>query len=185
MTPLVWPSSSRKGSSSSARKASCRPSSPGSTGIGHTRWATHGKPTERNAHPHLSEDRRIAVIHNGIIENFAQRKKILQAEGRVFRSDTDTEVFAYEVSKHYRGDLFEAVREARRTLVGAYAVVVASVDEPGVLVAARSGPPIVLGRGEGENFVASDPTALLAWTRDMIFLEDGDVARVDAGGIRI
>jgi glucosamine--fructose-6-phosphate aminotransferase (isomerizing) len=159
--------------------------SAGTTGIGHTRWATHGKPTERNAHPHLSEDRRIAVIHNGIIENFAQRKKILQAEGRVFRSDTDTEVFAYEVSKHYRGDLFEAVREARRTLVGAYAVVVASVDEPGVLVAARSGPPIVLGRGEGENFVASDPTALLAWTRDMIFLEDGDVARVDAGGIRI
>jgi len=158
---------------------------PGTTGIGHTRWATHGKPVERNAHPHLSGNRRIAVIHNGIIENFAERKKALKAQGQVFLSDTDTEVFAHEVERRYEGDLFAAVRSARQTLVGAYAVVVSSVDEPGVLVAARSGPPIVLGLGEGENFVASDATAVLPWTHKVIFLEDGDVARVDAGSIRI
>ena len=158
---------------------------PGTTGIGHTRWATHGKPIERNAHPHLSGNRRIAVIHNGIIENFAERKNLLKAEGQVFLSDTDTEVFAHEVERRYRGDLFGAVREARQTLVGAYAVVVSSADEPGVLVAARSGPPIVLGLGEGENFVASDATAVLPWTRRVMFLEDGDVARVDAKSIRV
>ncbi len=158
---------------------------PGTTGIGHTRWATHGKPIEKNAHPHLSGNRRIAVIHNGIIENFAERKRALKAKGQVFLSDTDTEVFAHEVEGAYRGDLFTAVRDARKTLVGAYAVVVSSIDEPGVLVAARSGPPIVLGVGEGENFVASDATAVLPWTRRVIFLEDGDVARVDAGSIRI
>jgi glucosamine--fructose-6-phosphate aminotransferase (isomerizing) len=157
----------------------------GTTGIGHTRWATHGKPSERNAHPQLSGDGRIAVIHNGIIENFAERKRALQAEGQTFKSETDTEVFAHEVGRRYRGDLFAAVREARKTLTGAYAVVVSSAQEPGVLVAARSGPPIVLGRGRGENFVASDPTALLSWTRDVIFLEDGDVARVDAEGITV
>jgi len=145
---------------------------PGTTGIGHTRWATHGKPIERNAHPHLSGNRRIAVIHNGIIENFAERKSLLKSQGHVFLSDTDTEVFAHEVERCYRGDLFAAVREARQTLVGAYAVVVSSVDEPGVLVAARSGPPIVLGKGEGENFVASDATAVLPWTRQVIFLEE-------------
>ena len=158
---------------------------PGTTGIGHTRWATHGKPVERNAHPHLSGNRRIAVIHNGIIENFAERKKALKAQGQEFLSDTDTEVFAHEVERCYEGDLFAAVRTARQTLVGAYAVVVSSVDEPGVLVAARSGPPIVLGVGEGENFVASDATAVLPWTRKVVFLEDGDVARVDAKSIRI
>ena len=158
---------------------------PGSTGIGHTRWATHGKPIEKNAHPHLSGSGRIAVIHNGIIENFAERKNALRADGEVFVSDTDTEVFAHEVERHYRGDLFAAVRDARQMLVGAYAVVVTAIDEPGVLVAARSGPPIVLGEGEGENFVASDATAVLPWTRRVIFLEDGDVARVDASSIRI
>jgi glucosamine--fructose-6-phosphate aminotransferase (isomerizing) len=158
---------------------------PGTTGIGHTRWATHGKPVERNAHPHLSGNRRIAVIHNGIIENFAERKKALKAEGQEFLSDTDTEVFAHEVERRYEGDLFAAVRVARQTLVGAYAVVVSSVDEPGVLVAARSGPPIVIGIGEGENFVASDATAVLPWTRKVVFLEDGDVVRVDAKSIRI
>ena len=157
----------------------------GLSGIGHTRWATHGKPTERNAHPHLSGSGKIAVIHNGIIENFAERKRALQEQGDRFLSDTDTEVFAHEVELHDRGDLFVAVQEARRELTGAYAVVVASLSEPGVLVAARSGPPIVLGVGDGENFVASDPTAVLPWTRRVVFLEDGDVARVDAKTIRI
>jgi glucosamine--fructose-6-phosphate aminotransferase (isomerizing) len=157
----------------------------GTTGIGHTRWATHGRPTEQNAHPHRDCTGKIVVIHNGILENFAERKAVLAAAGCKFSSETDTEVFAHEVERAFRGDLFAAVRHAASLLRGAYAVVVSSSEEPGVLVAARSGPPIVLGIGEGENFVASDPVALVPWTRDVIFLEDGDVARVDARGIRI
>jgi glucosamine--fructose-6-phosphate aminotransferase (isomerizing) len=160
-------------------------SSVGTTGIGHTRWATHGRPTEANAHPHTDCSGKIVVIHNGIFENFAERKASLAAKGHKFRSETDTEVFAHEVEEAFRGDLLAAVRHAASVLTGAYAVVVSSSEEPGVLVAARSGPPIVLGLGQGENFVASDPVALVSWTRDVIFLEDGDVARVDAGGVRI
>jgi len=160
-------------------------SSAGTTGIGHTRWATHGRPTEDNAHPHRDCRGKIVVIHNGIFENFAERKAELAAAGHRFVSETDTEVFAHEVEQAFRGDLFEAVRHATSRLTGAYAVVVSSSEEPGVLVTARSGPPIVLGLGKGENFVASDPVALAAWTRDVIFLEDGDVARVDAGSVRI
>ena len=157
----------------------------GTTGIGHTRWATHGRPTEANAHPHRDCTGRVVVIHNGIIENFAERKAALAAAGHEFASETDTEVFAHEVEAAYAGDLFAAVRKATSLLRGAYAVVVSSSAEPGVLVAARSGPPIVLGLGSGENFVASDPVALVPWTRDVIFLEDGDVARVDAQSVRI
>jgi glutamine---fructose-6-phosphate transaminase (isomerizing) len=160
-------------------------STAGTTGIGHTRWATHGRPTAGNAHPHTDCDGRIVVIHNGIFENFAERKAALSSAGHRFSSETDTEVFAHEVEQAFRGDLFEAVREAASRLTGAYAVVVASSDEPGVLVAARSGPPIVLGLGQGENFLASDPVALVPWTRDVIFLEDGDIARVDARGVKI
>jgi len=160
-------------------------SSGGTTGIGHTRWATHGRPTEANAHPHRDCSGKVVVIHNGIIENFGERKAALAAAGHKFTSETDTEVFAHEVEQAFRGDLFAAVRHAASLLRGAYAVVVSTSDEPGVLVAARSGPPIVLGLGQGENFVASDPVALVPWTRDVIFLEDGDVARVDAGSVRI
>jgi glutamine---fructose-6-phosphate transaminase (isomerizing) len=160
-------------------------SSAGTTGIGHTRWATHGRPTAGNAHPHTDCEGRIVVIHNGIFENFAERKTALSSAGHRFSSETDTEVFAHEVEQAFRGDLFEAVREAASRLTGAYAVVVTSSDEPGVLVAARSGPPIVLGLGKGENFLASDPVALVPWTRDVIFLEDGDIARVDAQGVKI
>ncbi len=160
-------------------------SSAGTTGIGHTRWATHGRPTEGNAHPHTDCTGSIVVIHNGIFENFAERKAELAAAGHRFSSETDTEVFAHEVEAAFRGDLFEAVRHAASRLTGAYAVVVSSSEEPGVLVAARSGPPIVLGLGQGENFVASDPVALVPWTRDVIFLEDGDVARVDCRSVRI
>jgi glucosamine--fructose-6-phosphate aminotransferase (isomerizing) len=160
-------------------------SSPGSTGIGHTRWATHGRPTEVNAHPHTDCTGRIVVVHNGIFENFAERKEALHAAGHRFSSDTDTEVFAHEVEAAFEGDLAGAVRRAVANLSGAYAVLVSTSAEPGVLVAARSGPPIVLGIGEGENYVASDPVALAPWTRDVLFLEDGDIARVDASGIRI
>ncbi len=160
-------------------------SSPGSTGIGHTRWATHGRPTEPNAHPHTDCSGRFVAVHNGIFENFAERRAVLEASGHRFSSETDTEVFAHEVEASYTGDLFTAVRSATKKLSGAYAVVVSSSAEPGVLVAARSGPPIVVGLGTGENFVASDPIALVPWTRDVVFLEDGDIARVDAAGIRI
>ncbi len=159
--------------------------SPGSTGIGHTRWATHGRPTESNAHPHTDCTGTIVVVHNGIFENFAERKKALRAAGHRFTSETDTEVFAHEVEAAFQGDLAAAVRRAIGNLSGAYAVVVSTSAEPGVLVAARSGPPIVLGIGVEENFVASDPVALALWTRDVVFLEDGDIARVDATGIRI
>ncbi len=160
-------------------------SSPGSTGIGHTRWATHGRPTEVNAHPHTDCTGSIVVVHNGIFENFAERKEALRAAGHRFTSETDTEVFAHEVEAAFEGDLTEAVRRAVGNLSGAYAVAVSTSAEPGVLVAARSGPPIVLGVGVGENYVASDPVALAPWTRDVLFLEDGDIARVDANGIRI
>ena len=157
----------------------------GATGIGHTRWATHGRPTEINAHPQTDCTGKIVVVHNGIFENFAQRKTVLKTAGHKFTSETDTEVFAHEVEAAFHGDLLAAVREAVRNLTGAYAVLVSSSREPGVLVTARSGPPIVLGLGQGENWVASDPVALVPWTRDVIFLEDGDVARVDAAGVRI
>ena len=157
----------------------------GRTGIGHTRWATHGRPTEENAHPHTDCDGKIVVVHNGIFENFAERKAELAAAGHRFTSETDTEVFAHEVEANFDGDLFRAVQKATKRLTGAYAVVVSSSLEPGVLVTARSGPPIVLGIGSGENWVASDPVALVPWTRDVVFLEDGDVARVDAAGVAV
>ncbi|MDQ5871605.1 MAG: glutamine--fructose-6-phosphate transaminase (isomerizing), partial [Acidobacteriota bacterium] len=160
-------------------------SAPGSVGIGHTRWATHGRPTEENAHPHTDCKGQVVAVHNGIFENFAERKAELRASGHRFTSETDTEVFAHEVEEAFRGDLFEAVQAATRKLSGAYAVLVSSSAEPGVLVAARSGPPIAVGLGENENWVASDPVALVPWTRDVVFLEDGDVARVDAKSVRI
>ena len=157
----------------------------GTTGIGHTRWATHGRPTEANAHPQTDCSGNVVAVHNGIFENFPERKAALQAKGHRFTSETDTEVFAHEVEEAFTGDLFAAVQKATRHLRGAYAVVVSSSGEPGVLVTARSGPPIVLGVGQGENFVASDPVALAPWTRDVIFLQDGDVARVSASSLRI
>ena len=160
-------------------------STPGAVGIGHTRWATHGRPTEENAHPHTDCKGQVVAVHNGIFENFAERKSELRASGHRFTSETDTEVFAHEVEEVFRGDLFEAVQAATHKLTGAYAVLVSSSAEPGVLVAARSGPPIAVGLGETENWVASDPVALVPWTRDVVFLEDGDVARVDAKGVRI
>jgi len=157
----------------------------GPTGIGHTRWATHGRPTEINAHPQTDCTGGIVVVHNGIFENFAERKAALIKAGHRFRSETDTEVFAHEIEAADTGDLHAAVRAAVKKLHGAYEVLVSSSREPGVLVAARSGPPIVLGLGQGENYVASDPVALVPWTRDVVFLEDGDVARVDREGVRI
>ena len=158
---------------------------PGSVGIAHTRWATHGPPTEQNAHPHTDCTGRIVAVHNGIFENFAERKADLKSRGHEFKSETDTEVFAHEVEEAFRGDLFAAVQTATKKLTGAYAVLVSSSAEPGVLVTAREGPPIAVGLGRNENWVASDPVALVPWTREVVFLEDGDVARVDAKNVRI
>ena len=162
---------------------------PGRFGIGHTRWATHGRPSEENAHPHRDASGRIVVIHNGIIENFLPLKQGLQQDGVRFLSETDTEVVAHALAAARRaapGKPFaEVVRETAAGLKGMYALVLFSADEPGVLYALKWGPPIVLGLGKGENFVASDAAALLPHTRDLIFLEDGDLARVTAEGVTV
>ncbi len=159
----------------------------GSCGLGHTRWATHGPPSERNAHPMLDAHRRIALIHNGIIENFLPLKRRLIADGWQFTSDTDTEVVANLVSANLGDDgLAAAVRRALAELDGMFAVAVVSLSssEPEI-VAARRGPPLVLGLGDEEQFLASDPAALLSFTRDVVFLENGDMARIVAGGIEL
>jgi glucosamine--fructose-6-phosphate aminotransferase (isomerizing) len=155
----------------------------GDYGVGHTRWATHGRPTEENAHPHQDTAGRIVVVHNGIIENYLPLKAKLQAAGHVFVTQTDTEVIAHLVSHHYQGSLEEALLSAVRELEGIYALVLLHKDEPQVLVGARLGPPLVVGLGEGENFLASDIPALLPYTRDFLFLEDGEVVTVRPGSV--
>ena len=150
----------------------------GGTGIAHTRWATHGEPSEINAHPHRSG--KIAVVHNGIIENYEELRSELQARGYVFQSQTDTEVIAHLVEWEFRtsNSLLEAVRKAVKQLRGAYGTVVLNEEEPEHLIVARSGSPLVIGYGIGENFLASDPLALLSVTRKFAYLEEGDVAEI-------
>jgi len=143
-------------------------------GIGHTRWATHGKPTEENAHPHKSGT--IALVHNGIIENYVEIKKELTSKGYTFSSETDTEVIAHLITDNYYEDLPSAIREATKKLKGSYAVVLLSEKEPSKLFAFRKDSPLVIGLGDEENFVASDIPAVLSYTRNFIFLEDGDIA---------
>jgi glucosamine--fructose-6-phosphate aminotransferase (isomerizing) len=158
----------------------------GRYGLGHTRWATHGAPSERNAHPVLDAKRRVALIHNGIVENFLALKERLQDEGWAFTSDTDTEVVANLISSKLRGSLQDAVAEARQELRGMFAfAVVSSESTEEEIFAVRQGPPLVLGVGAGEQFLASDPAALLAYTRDVVFLENGDMARLTVSGIEI
>jgi glucosamine--fructose-6-phosphate aminotransferase (isomerizing) len=158
----------------------------GCYGLGHTRWATHGPPSERNAHPMVDSRGRLALIHNGIIENFLPLKKRLIAEGWTFKSDTDTEVVANLISSYLDGDLRAAVARAVKELEGMYAFAVVSVETEGQeIVAARQGPPLVVGLAQGEQFLASDPAALLAYTKDVIFLENGDIARLTPAGIEI
>jgi glucosamine--fructose-6-phosphate aminotransferase (isomerizing) len=156
----------------------------GHIGIGHTRWATHGVPSERNAHPHVSGG--VSVVHNGIIENHDAMRARLQDMGYEFTSDTDTEVIAHLVHSHLaHAALFDAVRAATRELVGAYAIAVIALDDPSTMVVARMGAPLLLGLGDGENFAASDTAALLQVTRRMIYLEEGDCAQVTLKSVRI
>ncbi len=157
----------------------------GHYGVGHTRWATHGRPTEENAHPHSDTNRDVVVVHNGIVENYLQLKQQLESEGHVFRSETDTEVIAHLVAKHLTGSLEDAVRKAVRQLTGVFALGVISGKDPGKIVGARSGPPAVVGIGDGEYFLASDVPAILSHTRDMIFLDDGDLAILTEEGVQL
>jgi glutamine---fructose-6-phosphate transaminase (isomerizing) len=159
----------------------------GGVGMGHTRWATHGPPTDRNAHPHVDCTERIAVIHNGIVENFHELRSRLEGNGHVFRSDTDTECVSHLVEEGIRDglDLPAAVRKAVTNLEGAYALVVLSADEPDVIVGVRVSSPMVVGLGEGENLLASDAPALLSRTRRIVPLVDGQIAEIRTGGVRI
>jgi glucosamine--fructose-6-phosphate aminotransferase (isomerizing) len=157
----------------------------GHPGIGHTRWATHGRPSEQNAHPHRAG--KVVLIHNGIIENYLELRAALQKRGRSFASETDTEVISHLIDEEVQkgAPIADATRRAIAQLEGSYALVVLSQDEPDRLVAAKSATPIVLGLGDGENFVASDIPALLDYTRRVLFLEDGEVAEVTAGSVAI
>ena len=157
----------------------------GTVGIGHTRWATHGKPSEQNAHPHRSDG--CVLVHNGIIENYQPLKLRLEKEGYKFESETDTEVVAHLIGQYLKthGTLADAVRAATKDIRGSYAIAVISEREPGTLVAARSGCPLVVGKNQQGGFVASDVMAMLAHTRDVIYLEEGDLAVVSASGIHL
>src|SRR5215472_414350 len=155
----------------------------GPYGIGHTRWATHGRPTEENAHPHKDCHGDIVVVHNGIVENYLTLKHQLLEEGHTFV--TETEIIAHLVEKHYDGNLENAVRDAVRQLTGVFALSVISRKDPNKIVAARSGPPVVVGLGDGEYFVASDVPAILSHTRDMFFLADGDLAVLTRDGVHL
>ena len=158
----------------------------GHIGVAHTRWATHGAPTERNAHPHVSADG-LAVVHNGIIENHESMRNQLTAQGYQFVSDTDSEVLAHLVHRYLResGDLLQATHRAVSELTGAYAIAVVSQKDPDRMVVARKGAPLLLGLGEGENFCASDASALLQVTRRIVYLEEGDVVELGRHGYKI
>ncbi|MCJ7725359.1 MAG: glutamine--fructose-6-phosphate transaminase (isomerizing) [Acidimicrobiia bacterium] len=157
----------------------------GSTGIGHTRWATHGPPTDFNAHPHTDPAGDIAVVHNGIIENFLALREELGGKGSRFASDTDTEILAHLIAEEYEDDLLEAVRRAVRRAEGAYALVAMSRKEPGRIVAVRMISPLIVGLGEGETFLASDIPAILHRTRNILVIENGEIVDVTADGVRI
>ncbi|OKI04204.1 glutamine amidotransferase [Streptomyces sp. CB02056] len=157
----------------------------GTTGIGHTRWATHGGPTDANAHPHLDDRERVAVVHNGIIENFAQLRAEIAERGHTLRSETDTEVVAHLLGEAYTGDLAEAMRAVCRQLEGAFTLVAVHADAPDVVVGARRNSPLVVGRGEGENFLASDVAAFIAHTREAIELGQDQVVELRREGVTV
>ncbi|MBU0508040.1 glutamine--fructose-6-phosphate transaminase (isomerizing) [bacterium] len=155
----------------------------GIAGIGHTRWATHGAPNRTNAHPHVDDQGKIALVHNGIIENYSALRTELAKSGHSFRTDTDTEVLAHLIREFYQGDLTQAVRQALALVQGTYGLAIACSEEPGKIVAARMGSPMIIGLGSGENFVASDAAAFLHYTRDVTYMEDGEIATITADSI--
>lgn len=154
-------------------------------GIGHTRWATHGRPCDRNSHPHQDCSGKFAVVHNGIIENYQQLRNELSAKGHSFSSDTDTEIFAHLLEELYQGDLVQAVCKAEGLVEGSYALVVLCEDEPGRLVAVRKNSPLIVGLGQGENFFASDIPAVMNYTRDILIIEDGETVVLSPEGVEI
>jgi glucosamine--fructose-6-phosphate aminotransferase (isomerizing) len=156
----------------------------GSYGLGHTRWATHGRPSEENAHPHRDCSGTLVVVHNGIIENYLSLKERLKAEGHVFRTETDTEVIAHLIEKYFAGSLEEAMRRALDELEGAYAAAVISTRDPNKIVAAKTGPPAVVGIGEEELLISSDINPILSHTNEVVFLEDREMAVLAKGGVR-
>jgi glucosamine--fructose-6-phosphate aminotransferase (isomerizing) len=158
---------------------------PGNLGIGHTRWATHGKPSDENSHPHVDQEQRFAVVHNGIIENYLELKEELQAKGRVFTSETDTEVIAHLLADLWDGDLVSTVQKVVARLEGAYALGIISEHEPDKMVAVRLASPLIVGVGEGENFIASDIPAILKHTRDIYVVEDGEMAVITREGVQL
>ena len=154
-------------------------------GMAHTRWATHGEPSDFNAHPHTDCTGKIAVVHNGIIENFDELRTALESNGHIFKSSTDTEVIAHLIEDHYRGDLITALRHTLVDLEGAYAIGVMHQDHPDIIVAARKGSPLVIGATQGGGFMASDVTPLLKYLRDVHFMEDGELAVIKSGNVQI
>ena len=158
---------------------------PGTAGIGHTRWATHGEPTDVNAHPHMSNDDKFAIVHNGIIENYAQLREELKAKGFQFKSETDTEVIVHLLDLYYEGDLKKAVLKTVSRLEGAYALGILCAEEGGRLIATRHAAPLIVGVGIGENYFASDVTALVAYTKNVIYLEDGEIADITPDRITV
>jgi len=154
-------------------------------GIAHTRWATHGPPTQTNAHPHADQNGRIALVHNGIIENYRALRQRLEAKGHQFLSDTDTEVLAHLIGETYQNDLMQAVCDALHQVEGTFGIAVISPAEPDIIVTARRGSPIVIGVGDGESIIASDASAIISHTRQVIYLEDNDIAIVKAGNVEV
>lgn len=157
----------------------------GSIGIGHTRWATHGAPSDVNSHPHLNSKETIAVVQNGIIENYLALRTWLKGEGYTFKSETDTEVIPNLIDYYYKGDLFEAVTKALKRLEGSYALGIICKDEPDKLIAVRKECPLIVGLGEGKSFIASDIPAVLSYTRDVYLLEDFEIAILDKNGVKL
>jgi len=157
----------------------------GQLGIGHTRWATHGAPSDINAHPHKDCSGKFAVVHNGIIENYLPLRERLETEGHTFASETDTEVLAHLIEHHYQGDLYAAVRAALLEVTGSYAMVAICQDNPEIMVAARQHSPLILGHGDGQHFVASDVPAVLAYTRKITYLRNGEIASISRDGTQI
>src|SRR3984957_8806925 len=164
----------------------------GNLGIGHTRWATHGIPSDRNCHPHFDQSEKIAVVHNGVIENYDALKDKLLADGHKFKSDTDTEVLAHLIGDFYerrreknKNSLTQAVCDALRQVIGTYGIAVICADQPDTIVGARRGSPLIIGIGKGENYLASDANAIVAHTREVVYLNDYDVATITCDGFDV